>query len=250
MRFTAETTADGVSQRSFALDDIPGVLWQPAGQTAGKNTGLVLLAHGGGQHKLGPAVLGRARLCAAAGLVAAAIDAPGFGDRPRTAADEQFLTQFRRLTAAGEPAAGLVFRYNAGVAARAVPDWQAVLSALLELDDVGPDAPVGYWGTSLGGGIGVPLVAADQRIRAAVLGLVGRDTLAEAAARITVPVQFLMQWDDELVPRDDALALFDAFASAEKTLHANPGRHAEVPFSEHEAAASFLARQLTAAAAG
>jgi hypothetical protein len=31
-------------------------------------------------------------------------------------------------------------------------------------------------------------------------------------------VEFLLQWDDEAVTRDAALALFDAFASAEKTL--------------------------------
>jgi hypothetical protein len=41
-----------------------------------------------------------------------------------------------------------------------------------------------------------------------------------------------VQWDDERVPRVQSLALFDALASAEKTLHANPGKHGEVPASE------------------
>jgi hypothetical protein len=45
--------------------------------------------------------------------------------------------------------------------------------------------------------------------------------LIEAARRITVPVQFLLPWNDEHVERQSALALFDAFASKEKTLHAN-----------------------------
>jgi hypothetical protein len=31
---------------------------------------------------------------------------------------------------------------------------------------------------------------------------------AEAAARITVPVEFLLQWDDERVPRTQSLTLF------------------------------------------
>src|SRR6266498_41340 len=88
--------------------------------------------------------------------------------------------------------------------------------------------------------IGVPFVAADPRITAAVFGLAGHETLAEAAARITVPVEFLLQWDDELVPRDSALALFDAFASREKTLHASPGRHVDVPAFELESAERFL----------
>jgi hypothetical protein len=33
-------------------------------------------------------------------------------------------------------------------------------------------------------------------------------------------VEFVVQWDDEMVPRAASLALFDTFASAEKTLHA------------------------------
>lgn len=85
---------------------------------------------------------------------------------------------------------------------------------------------MGYWGLSLGCGLGVPFVAAEPRVRAAVLGLNGAETSAEAAARITVPVEFLVQWDDELVSRAASLALFDVFASAEKTLHANSGKQA------------------------
>jgi len=54
------------------------------------------------------------------------------------------------------------------------------------------------------------------------------DVLIEAARRITVPVQFLLPWDDEHVDRRSALALFDAFASKEKTLHANPGDHRNI----------------------
>ena len=40
-----------------------------------------------------------------------------------------------------------------------------------------------------------------------------------------------MQWDDEHIPREAGLALFDAFASKEKTLHANAGKHEELPGS-------------------
>jgi hypothetical protein len=46
------------------------------------------------------------------------------------------------------------------------------------------------------------------------------------------------------VPREEGLALFDAFASREKTLHANPGRHGEVPAFEPESSARFFARHL------
>src|SRR5262249_59462342 len=102
----------------------------------------------------------------------------------------------------------------------------------------------GCWGVSLGCGLGVPFVAAEPRVRAAVLGLGGALASAGAAARITVPVEFLVQWDDERVPRAQSLALFDALASAEKTLHANPGKHGEIPAFELDSALRFFARHL------
>ncbi|HEV3290956.1 MAG TPA: alpha/beta hydrolase, partial [Streptosporangiaceae bacterium] len=72
MRFISETIADGVSERPFTVGDIPGVLWSPAG--AAERRPLVLLAHGGGQHKKAPNVQGRARrLVTTCGFAAAAI---------------------------------------------------------------------------------------------------------------------------------------------------------------------------------
>src|SRR5258708_8659457 len=58
MRMTSETVSDGVSERLFSLDDIPGVLWSPADATDG--CPLVLLGHGGGQHKKAPGLVARA----------------------------------------------------------------------------------------------------------------------------------------------------------------------------------------------
>jgi hypothetical protein len=68
------------------------------------------------------------------------------------------------------------------------------------------------------------------------------ESLIEAARRVTVPVQFLLPWDDEHVDRQSALALFDAFASEEKTLHANRGDHRTVQWYGLDD--SFLARHL------
>jgi hypothetical protein len=73
--------------------------------------------------------------------------------------------------------------------------------------------------------MGIHLVAAEPRITAAVLGLIRSDGLTGTAARITIPVEFVLQWDDEGNPRDSVMRLFDALGSAEKTLHANPGSH-------------------------
>lgn len=244
MRFTSETTSNGVSERLFTLDDIPGVLWSPAGAPAGRRP-LVLLGHGGGQHKKAPGLVARAhRYVTDCGFAVAAIDAPGHGDRPRTEHDERFAKGIRERIAAGEPVSAEIARNNAGHAARAVPEWQATLDALQELDFIGAGGPVGFWGVSLGSAIGVPFAAAEPRITAAVFGLAAHDILAEAAARITVPVEFLLQWDDELVPRDSGLALFAAFASREKTLHANPGRHVGIPAFELESSERFFTRHL------
>lgn len=83
MRFTSLTTSNGVTERLFTLDDIPGVLWTPAG--AVDRRALVLLGHGGGQHKKAPGLVARAhRFVTACGFAVAAIDAPGHGDRPAT----------------------------------------------------------------------------------------------------------------------------------------------------------------------
>jgi len=242
MRVTSQTTADGVVTRQFELDGIPGVVWSPAGSAAVRP--LVLLGHGGGQHKTAPGLVARARRYVTdCGFAVAAIDAPGFGDRPKTERDEQLIAEVSARRAAGEPVGELIAQANVARAARAVPEWQATLTALQHKMGTGP---VGYWGLSLGSLIGVPFVAAEPRVTAAVLGLAGHQTLAEAAVRITVPVEFVLQWDDELVPRESGLALFDAFASAEKTLHANRGPHVGVPAFELDSSERFFVRHLAA----
>ncbi|GGL92673.1 hypothetical protein GCM10010129_40490 [Streptomyces fumigatiscleroticus] len=173
-----------------------------------------------------------------------AIDAPNHGDRPE---DEEFgriTAEMRAGMAAGENPGAPVAAMHSRPAPRAVADRRAVLTAVQRLDQVGV-GPVGYCGMSMGCGLGVPLIAAEPRIRAAVLGLLGVHGLAGDAARITVPVQFLVQWDDQMVERERSLALFDALASTEKTLHANPGRHGEVPSFEVDSSLRFFMRHLS-----
>jgi dienelactone hydrolase len=168
---------------------------------------------------------------------------PAHGDRPKDEEYDRIATANQARVAAGAELAPLMASFQALVARQTVPEWRAVLGAVQELDHVGA-GPVGYWGVSLGCGLGVPFVAAEPRVRAAVLGLGGVLASAEAAARVTVPVEFLVAWDDERVPRAHSLALFDAFASAEKTLHANPGKHGEVPAFEEDSTLRFFARHL------
>jgi len=79
------------------------------------------------------------------------------------------------------------------------------------------------------------LTAVEPRISAAVFGLHWPDALAEYARQITVPIEFEHAVGRRAHPREAGLALFDAFASKEKTLHANAGTHKELPRFEAEA---------------
>ena len=135
-------------------------------------------------------------------------------------------------------------RYNAYLAELAIPEWRATLDALQELPEIGADGPVGYWGINMGTAIGLPWVASEPRITAAVFGQHWPDVLAEPAKRITIPIEYDMQWDDEHISREAGLALFEAFASQEKTLHANSGKHKELPRFEADSAVRFFARHL------
>jgi len=246
LQFTAESSSNGMIERDFTVGAVPGVLWSPA--AGSERAPLVLMGHGGGgNHKKSPAMAGRARLLVTGGFHVAVIDAPGHGDRPRTAHDEREIAELYRARAAGEPEGPIVVRYNAYLAQLAVPEWRAALDALQDLPEIGAGGPVGYFGLNMATAIGVPLVATEPRIRAAVFGQHWPDALAETARNITIPIEFDMQWDDEHIPREAGLALFDAFASKEKTLHANAGKHKDLPRFEVDSAVRFLARHLGSA---
>ena len=244
MQFTAQTSSNDVVERGFTLGDVTGVLWFPA--SGSEQAPLVLMGHGGGLHKKAPGLVARAHHYVTTwGFTVAAIDAPGHGDRPRNAQDQQWVAALRAARAAGEPIDAIVIEYNSSLAERAVPEWQATLDALLALPEIGAEAPVGYGGMTLAAQIGVPLTAIESRITAAVFGGVFvYDALTEAARRITIPIQFLLPWDDQEISRQPGLALFDAFASTGKTLHATPGSHHEVPWFEVEDSARFFQRHL------
>lgn len=231
--------------RAFALDpggrEIPGALWTPAGPSEAP-AALVLLGHGASGSKYESYVrkLGRS-LAADYRLAAAAIDGPVHGSR-RQDGDGGTRAMLDFATA---------WSSDPGLTDRMVEDWRRTLDALLGLPGI--TGPVGYFGLSMGTIFGLPFVAAEPRITAAVLGLMGMtgptsERIRLAAPRVTCPVLFLLQWADELFARDKALELFEAIASSEKTLHANPGPHGAVPERELAESARFLAGHLVPAA--
>jgi len=87
-----------------------------------------------------------------------------------------------------------------------------------------------YTGMTLASAIGIPLAAAEPRIRAASFGGIGAHAFVLAAAReVTIPIEFLFPLDDAEITRASQLELFDAFASTEKVLLGFPGSHFRVP---------------------
>jgi len=243
VRITSGTVAGGIREQLFTVGGIPGVFWTPA-EGSGPRP-LVLIGHGGGQHKKEPGVLSRAfPYVTSCGFAVASIDAPGVGGRPEHPEIKRLVAEMTGREAAGEPAGPAWPALCEVIVTEIVPDWQATLDALQKLDCAGDSQPVGYYGLSQGGGVGMHLVAAEPRITAAVLGLDESGVLISIAPRITIPVEFVMQWDDAGHPRDSMLTLFDALGSTEKTLHANPGSHFEVPDFEIDSSIRFFARHL------
>lgn len=249
MEFLTQVTEKGVTERGFRLrigeETVPGILWTPERGVGPRP--VVLIGHGGTQHKRVPNVLGLARrLVRHLGYAAVAIDAPDHGDRapadaPRLGREER-LRRIREMTPSD--ARRRIARFS-----QAVDEWRATLDVVRDLDEIG-DGPVGYWGLSMGTAIGIPFLASEPRIEAAVLGLAGlggrltSQRFEEAARSLRIPVLFVFQWDDELMTREAGLALFDTLDTEEKTMHVNPGRHVEVPLFERDAYEAFFERHL------
>jgi pimeloyl-ACP methyl ester carboxylesterase len=259
MEILSENNEKGVVEQRFDLkvgtEVVPGIRWSP--DAAGGDRPTILIGHGGTQHKRVPNVLGLARrLVRHLGYTAVALDAPGHGDRvtdPDAAERRRLSLQDRMAAGPGstrasftpEEASEWVNRTTRGVS-----EWRALLDDLDALAGRSDAGPYGYWGLSMGTAIGLPFVAVEPRIRAAVLGLAGLGALPgagdfEGAARaLRIPVLFMFQWDDELMSRESGLALFDAIGSADKAMHINPGGHVQVPLFESDSSEAFFRRHL------
>jgi len=251
--FTRERSEGGVTERLFDLtvqgERVPGVIWSPEGAKGQRP--LILMGHGGSQHKKIGTLAARARQYAKRlGYATLAIDAPGHGDR---------ISREQAEKLAAEVGARVRGQGNAGFTPemakmmmertrRAVPEWKAALDTALAFDFVGHTTQIGYWGVSMGTAIGVPFVAEEPRIKCAVFGLAGlrpgQTAFEDAAKAIHIPVEFVFQWEDAVAPRENGIALFNAFASKEKTMHINPGEHVAIPNFEGASWERFFTRHL------
>jgi hypothetical protein len=238
---TTEHDGTGVVERDFAVPaafpaagsgvaTVAGVYRRPADAEPER---LVLLGHGGTTDKRAEYVVEVARLLAERGIASMAIDGPGHGERaafPLTGVGDEFARAWE----------------SGGGTGGVLADWRTALDFV---ESECGARPTGWWGLSMGTMMGLPVAATDERIRIAVLGLMGTwgpngADLARLAPELTCPVRFLVQWDDELVPRERALELFGLLGSGKKTLHANPGAHSAVPRFEVVGSVDYLAHHL------
>jgi dienelactone hydrolase len=244
LRWTEDAVSTGeVCERGFTVEGnghvIPGVLWRPSAPLGPRP--LVLMGHGGGGHKRNERMVILGRMFAADyGWCAAAIDGPVHGERGS-------------VTDASDPAYRQMWQ-RSEIVQDMIDDWKATLDALSILGEVDASR-VGYWGVSMGTMFGLPYVASDNRVRAAVLGKAGMsgssvqrsgiDTYFKTfAPKISIPVLFVMQWDDERFDRLGQLDLFDQLGARDKRLHAYPGQHADNGPESFEVEAAFLKRYL------
>lgn len=234
--------ADALEQ-AFTLGDVPGVIWMPATASASTRRPLVLLGHPGGLRQMHSRLQARALSCVSQGFAAVAIELPGSGDRPRINALEEARADMRRCLGEGVPISPeIVDRLILPLTETAVEEWQALLDATHALP--GLDGPVAYSGGLIS--VGVRLALAERRIVAAALvagGFVPASILEDAKA-VSIPLHVLLQWDNAGNDRQQALDLFDAFGSTEKTLQANMGGDRGVPAYAEEDVARFYARHL------
>ncbi|VTU23065.1 putative dienelactone hydrolase [Variovorax sp. PBL-H6] len=214
--------SEAVEQRRWidvADRRVPAVVWTPT-QHAGRRP-LVLMGHGGSGHKTSQLVLDAALpLVRLHGFVVAAIDGPVHGERRASPADgEQVRSEFRALWAEG------------GSVEPMVADWRATLDELCRMPEVDP-AAIGWYGISMGTAYGLPFVAAEPRIRAAVLGMWGTSRinsrrLVDDARRVSIPVLFQQKQDDEFFTPEGQVEIYEALASPEKQLAVYQGGHVD-----------------------
>ena len=244
LRWSADPVRDGnVSEREFTVERaghaIPGLAWYPPSSV--EPTPLVLMGHGGSGHKRSAKMLRMGRIFAGDfRWRAAAIDGPVHGARGA-------------VTDAADPAYRQMWQ-RSGVVQQMIDDWRAVLDAFSALAEIDA-ARIGYWGVSMGTMFGLPYVASDPRVRAAVLGKAGMRGpsvqrsgidahFRQYAPRVAIPLLFTMQWDDERFDRDGQLELFSLLGSSDKRLHAYPGKHSDDGPEALETSAAFLRRCL------
>lgn len=218
---------------------IPATFWN-AREPADAPPPVTLLQHGGPFHKrhersdwLAETIVQRV------GTAVLLIDGPIHGRRRDDDPGlEQMLAAFERH-----------WRENPGIE-DLVSDWQMALDAVLDQGWADQDR-VAWFGNSMGTAYGIPLCAAEHRIKAAAIGMWGTDwgqeeSLLHYARQLQTPVLFQIKSEDEIFSTEGQRALFDAIGSPNKCLHTFAGGHSLTAPGQLDELLDFVAQALDA----
>jgi fermentation-respiration switch protein FrsA (DUF1100 family) len=229
------TTRDFLIQ--YDGGEVPGALWLPANAPP---KALILVGHGGSRHKREITNLTFIEEAVERnGFAVAAIDGPLHGARRGDQLSKPSYIQKEFL--------GLWESAGNGIALM-LADWQATLGVLVDELKVS-ELPVGYFGLSMGTAYGLPFVAADERVGAAVLGMWGAnypnsDVLVNTAGEVSCPVLFMHKSDDNFFTLEGALEIYNAIPGDDKRLLMNSGSHSEATSEQIQAALTFFIQRL------
>jgi dienelactone hydrolase len=219
---------------------VPFCLWVPQqpNTASTKKFPLVLVGHGGSGHKKSQLVLDIAQILVGQHQIAvAAIDGPVHGERREVFNDGPIVRQeFRDLWQSGNSVDTML------------EDWQASIDHLLKQPNIDPNR-IAWYGISMGTAYGMPLVAADTRIKASALGMWGtcrtpNERLIQDAKKIFTPVLFQTKQDDEIFTKEGQQHLYDLIASAQKEFRSYPGGHTDPKTNQLDDIVEFLISQL------
>ena len=233
VEWTDATDPDGNVCQEFRIKrdgkrDITGALWLPEGASGDT---LFCMGHGGSGHRYQIPQPALAKRFTQEGYPTLAIDGPDHGLRQHGVGGVMGLMQDVQRPEALDDMAD---------------DWDTAIDIVRARDDV--DAPkLAYYGLSMGTIFGIPMLARRNDVVAATLGLWGAHerlpaskTIEAAAGKLSCPVLFIMQLEDETMSREGYLKLFDGLGSKNKRIHANPGLHAFLSLDEVAFAGDFM----------
>jgi dienelactone hydrolase len=198
---------------------VPATLWKPK-----ENKGqlpVILVGHGGSGHRKSQLVLDIVHAVVMKLQIAVvAIDGPVHGERRSIFMDgPEVREEFRNIWATGASVDPMV------------EDWQSCIDYLQQFSELDLQR-IGWYGISMGTAYGIPLIAAESRIKIAALGMWGTsrpptERLIADAKKITVPVLFQVKEADEIFSQLGQQDLFDKIGSFKKIYKTYPGGHTD-----------------------
>ena len=216
--------------------EVPASIWVP--QKTTQSLPLILVGHGGSGHKRSQLVQDIATaLLKDFDVAVVAIDGPVHGSRREIFNDGPAVRQeFRDLWSSGVSVDPMV------------ADWMSCIDYLCQMPEI--DATkIGWYGISMGTAYGIPLVARDQRIKAAALGMWGTcrepaQRLKEDAAKIEIPVLFQVKEQDEIFTPQGQQELYELISSRDKTWKSYHGGHTDPKDQQLSDIVQFLMHHL------